>query len=625
MGTQFRRATEGNALNSEDFGRFRLSAGRECEKARFRVGRILGICPSLPRIGKYRRSAAALWSARHLAACRIRTKPSLFLNFDQVPTLPSDEELTSAGREHRPDLDTHSIQAATGQPVNLSIDGNEEDSREARLAASSRKRFLLSALPSWLISLMVHLALILILAAISFEPVKHAVSILQASMFNEQQPIEQFDLQGPVLDTKELLEDPLETQSPTISEAVPVPELSPATVRSMETSIESLETNRITERIIPSELLGADSLAQMSAALSGRSAASKSEMLERYGGTAASEKAVAMGLKWIAAHQARDGGWTFAHSAICNNQCKDQGDMDVARNGATAMALLPFLGAGQTHVEGQYKETVYRGLEFLINRLQVTPSRSLPLGSWHETGGRMYSHALASITVCEAYAMTRDPDLFQPAQLSLNYLIQAQSPRDGGWRYNPGEPGDTSVVGWCLMALKSGKMGNLAVPQTTFQAADKFLDYVSTNNGAYYGYNKPTSKLEGRQATIAVGLLCRMYLGYPKEHPGLQEGIQYLGKLGPQMSDLYYSYYATQVMRHHGGDIWDRWNNRMREGLIQAQVKNGHAAGSWFQPGSHTRQGGRLYTTSLATMILEVYYRHMPLYSERSSSDDFEI
>jgi hypothetical protein len=288
------------------------------------------------------------------------------------------------------------------------------------------------------------------------------------------------------------------------------------------------------------------------------------------------------------------------------------------------MAILPFLGAGQTHVEGQYKDTVKRGLAFLINRMQVT-SGSLPNGSWLEPGGTMYSHGLASIAVCEAYAMTRDPDLLQPAQLALNFLIEAQDKRGGGWRYSPGQPGDTSVVGWCVMALKSGKMGNLVVPNKTFQDAQKFLDFVSTNNGAYYGYKSPTGSLQGRQSTVAVGLLCRMYLGWPKEHPGLVQGISFLDSFGPDVSDLYYSYYATQVMRHHGGTEWERWNKKMRESLVASQVQQGHAAGSWLEDGRHGSKGGRLYATSLAAMILEVYYRHMPLYSEKSAADDFEI
>lgn len=494
-------------------------------------------------------------------------------------------------------------------------------------APARHRRFLWTAAPSWLISLVVHVAMILVLAAISLDPVNRVISILQASAGDTDSAIEEFDLQGPELDSPESsVDDPLAVPTPAITPAVTMPELQPPLPTDFMADIKSLDTNSMTESILPSAVLNSATMAQMSVSLNSRSSASKSELLERFGGNADSEKAVAMALRWIAEHQLNTGGWSFNHSVVCRQQCKDPGEMTLANNGATAMALLPFLGAGQTHLEGQYKDTVKRGLAFLITRMKVTNGQ-LPDGSWHEPGGTMYSHGLAAITICEAYAMTQDPDLLQPAQLSLNYLINSQDPRGGGWRYNPREPGDTSVVGWCLMALKSGKMGNLNVPPSTFIGANNFLDFVSTNQGAYYGYDKPTSSVEGRHATTAVGLLCRMYLGQPKEHPGVKAGVEFLVKTGPRVNDLYYSYYATQVLRHYGGPEWEDWNKQLRDELIKQQVPegSGHSTGSWYTGGPHAQSGGRLCATSLATMILEVYYRHMPLYSEKSSDADFEI
>ncbi len=524
-----------------------------------------------------------------------------------------------------PKSDARSQVTAIEADLRAQLPSQDSAADEPAIGASlARRRFFWTTAPSWLISLFVHVSIILILAAIALDPVERVLSILQAGSSRTEEALEQFDLQAPQLDTAESLDDPLAVPQTEISDVVAMPELSTALLPVVDTSVNVIDSNRLTESIMPSALLSGGALSQMSASLNSRSAASKSEMLERFGGNAASEKAVAMALKWISDHQASNGGWTFAHSEICHGKCDGQGDLALATNAATAMALLPFLGAGQTHLEGQYKETVHRGLAFLINRMNVSTG-TLPEGSWHEPGGRMYSHGLAAITICEAYAMTRDPDLLQPAQLSLNYLIASQDPRGGGWRYEPGQRGDTSVVGWCVMALKSGRMGNLKVPEATFIGVKKFLDEVSTNNGAYYGYDKPTSKLDGRHATIAVGLLCRMYMGWPKEHPGLNEGIAYLSKIGPKQNDLYYSYYGTQVLRHAGGPAWEKWNGKLREELIASQESKGHVAGSWEAKGSHSEKGGRLYATSLATMILEVYYRHMPLYSEKSSLDDFEI
>lgn len=505
-------------------------------------------------------------------------------------------------------------------------EGVEDGDLEVDPGSHSHRKLFRMAAPSWLISLLVHVALILGLAAISLDPVQRVISILEASSGTGPESIEQFDLQGPTLDQSPAsLNEPLAAPPAVMTPVVSVPEVSAPMMPSMESSVDALDTNSLTESIMPSSMLNMSAMAQMTTSLNSRSASSKSEMLERFGGSAKSEKAVAAALKWLSDHQAANGGWTFTHTAVCRNQCDEPGDLTAATNGATAMAILPFLGAGQTHLEGQYQQTVKRGLAFLINRMKVTPGE-IPYGSWHEPGGRMYSHGLAAIAICEAYAMTQDPDLLQPAQLSLNYLIYSQDPRGGGWRYEPKQPGDTSVVGWCLMALKSGKMGRLVVPNSTLKGVENFLDFVSTNNGAYYGYDKPTSNIERREATIAVGLLCRMYMGHSKEEPGIQEGVEFLSKKGPSLSNLYYSYYATQVMRHYGGQPWERWNKQLRDKLVEMQVKEGHAAGSWYVKGPHSEKGGRLYATSLATMMLEVYYRHMPLYSEKSSEeDDFEI
>ena len=55
------------------------------------------------------------------------------------------------------------------------------------------------------------------------------------------------------------------------------------------------------------------------------------------------------------------------------------------------------------------------------------------------------------------------------------------------------------------------------------------------------------------------------------------------------------------------------------------QSSRGHEAGSWDPRGDFTDVGGRLYMTSLAVLTLEVYYRHMPLYTEKSADDEFEL
>jgi hypothetical protein len=203
--------------------------------------------------------------------------------------------------------------------------------------------------------------------------------------------------------------------------------------------------------------------------------------------------------------------------------------------------------------------------------------------------------------------MTHDKFLHGPAQSVVNFISEAQDPVGGGWRYMPRQPGDTSVVGWQLMALKSAQMAYLRVPPGVMRKAGYFLDRVQSDRGAVYGYQAPE---RGRPATTAIGLLCRIYLGWKHEEPPLVRGISVLSTLGPSIehsrlqNNMYYNYYATQVLHHYGGEDWKRWNNVMRDYLIETQSTDGHEAGSWFFAGSDhgTGAGGRLYCTALAAM-----------------------
>jgi len=316
---------------------------------------------------------------------------------------------------------------------------------------------------------------------------------------------------------------------------------------------------------------------------------------------------VAAGIRWLAEHQLDDGSWNFDHRL--GGPCKSNpGTLADAKNAATAMALLPLLGAGHTHRSGEYKKNINLGLAYLVRQMKVEKGR----GDLSESGGRMYSHGLASVALREAYAMTRDKTLLRPAQLGINYIAYAQDPVGGGWRYAPKQPGDTSVLGWQLMALKSGHLAYLTVPPSTVKGAGKFLDSVQSDSGAKYGYTGP-----GRgSGTTAIGLLSRMYLGWKRDHPALTHGIAFLAETGPSERNMYYNCYATQVMFHYGGELWRKWNEQMRDYLVGAQARKGDEAGSWFSPGGDhgAERGGRVYWTSLATLILEIYYRHPRIY-----------
>jgi hypothetical protein len=229
----------------------------------------------------------------------------------------------------------------------------------------------------------------------------------------------------------------------------------------------------------------------------------------------------------------------------------------------------------------------------------------------------MYAQGLATIALCECYALTADAKLKPAAQHAIDFIKHAQH-EAGGWRYKPNEAGDTSVVGWQVMALKSGQLAGLNVPKETLEGAGKFLNSVMTSDGSGYKYTEGTP---ASPTMTAVGLLCRQYLGWNYKNPNLLAGVNTLKNSPPgALNSIYFYYYATQVMHHMQGESWDAWNPKMRDALVSKQdkgtdTKHAHQKGSWSPVNdAHGPSGGRLMVTSLSLLTLEIYYRHLPLY-----------
>lgn len=501
-----------------------------------------------------------------------------------------------------------------------SAEASEGDDEDEEDSEPGRYKFLLfNAVPSWAVSGLVHAVALMVLALSTFEKVSATKSEIVAKAYDEAGEIETFseDTLKPI-DVAEVA--PTEMTN-AISSDVPMDAPDVSAASDLDAAPAAVEFSDFGEQLAPRNELVKQIGVTSGTGISGRgSAKSRAALVASAGGTPQSEAAVGLALRWLARHQLPDGGWNFDHRiGQCQGQCDHQGSLENARNGATGLALLPFLGAGQTHREGEYKDVVKRGLYFLVQNMKNNKQGGGDLAD----GGSMYSHGICAIVLSEAYAMTHDKELMLPAQMALNHIIYAQDPVGGGWRYSPRTPGDTSAVGWQLMALKSGHMAYLKVPQGTVIGASKFLDSVQMESGAKYGYTGPGPA----PGTTAVGLLCRMYLGWKKDNAALQRGVEYLSTTGPSKGNMYYNYYATQIMRHWGGDEWDKWNKGMRDFLISEQSKQGHKEGSWFMDGGDhgAGVGGRIYCTAMATMILEVYYRHMPIYGESAAEEDFPL
>ena len=346
----------------------------------------------------------------------------------------------------------------------------------------------------------------------------------------------------------------------------------------------------------------------------GRGSGSRKAMLAHGGGTVHTERAVMAALVWLANHQLSDGSWSLKNYVTrCNDNgrsCTGPGSVN-ADNGATAMGLLPFLAAGQTHrSKGHYQNHIGRAIQWLISHQQADGNLAKGCDQM------MYSHGLATIALCEAFGLSGDKPVGMAAQGGVNFILAAQNTADGGWRYNPKDPGDTSVVGWQLMALKSAHMAGLNVGGSVFANTSKWLDSVAVHDGTEYAYQpgNPSSN-----TMTSVGLLCRQYLGAKRDNPMLTGGMAYLLAHLPDegFPNVYYWYYATQVMHNMSGYEWDTWNRKMRDLLVHTQVRNVDlcANGSWSpEKDAWGKTGGRVMTTALSCLTLEIYYRYLPLF-----------
>jgi hypothetical protein len=343
----------------------------------------------------------------------------------------------------------------------------------------------------------------------------------------------------------------------------------------------------------------------------------RADVAQNHGGSPETEKAVEAALKWLAENQAADGRWKAGdHGAgrdekVLGHERQNAGSE--ADTGVTGLTLLAFLAGGNTHQQGEYKDNVRRGLEFLIR----TQARDGNLGGSAAIYEFMYCHAMGTCALSEAFGMTRDNRLRDSVARAIHYTVAAQDTKGGGWRYHPGDPGDTSQLGWQLMALKSADLAGVPMTETTRGGIMKFLQSVSS--GKQGGLASYRAGEQVSHSMTAEALVCWQFLGLSRNHPACNEAGDFLltelpGE-GVKPND-YYWYYGTLAMYQLQGEYWQKWNAALQKTLLDRQIKDGSLAGAWDTDTVWGGYGGRIYTTAIATLSLEVYYRFLPLYSE---------
>ncbi len=341
-------------------------------------------------------------------------------------------------------------------------------------------------------------------------------------------------------------------------------------------------------------------------------------LAKQRGGSEQTEQAVRRALGWLAEAQSENGGWDASKFGAGQERVvlgHNRGGAGAeADTGVSGLALLAFLGSGNSHQHGSYRNEVARGLDYLRQRQRTD-------GSLHgdaEMFARTYCHSMATLAVCEAYAMTHDVRLEPLARAATAYSLALQHPTDGGWRYRRGDTGDTSQLGWQLMALKSADLAGIEVPDVTWTRIERFLRRVRRGNAgglASYRPDGPASRTMTAEAWFCHQLLQADRNGMLNSD-SIHEAVESLLEELPSSNNrnLYYWYYATLALQQNqdhsaaSAEAWETWNHALTTALLTTQENDG----SWDANTVWGGYGGKVYTTALSALCLEVYYRYKP-------------
>ncbi len=364
-----------------------------------------------------------------------------------------------------------------------------------------------------------------------------------------------------------------------------------------------------------------------------RTQGNRAQWIGEYGGTPESEAAVADGLTWLARHQMPAGHWgpeclgTGGLSQCEHNPpCSGTGGQYEASQ--TGLALLAFQAGGHYHFnDNTHSEVVRRGLDWLVEHQRSDGG----LIGTHPAGRKrqlhqyyMYEHGIAAFALGEACAVARaegrtpDPRYLRALRKAMGFIEEMQH-NDGGWRYAPvpGPASDTSVTGWQVLAIKTAQEAGIPVSDYCLSKIGPFFDAHAVESTGQTRYQRGRTSSE---ATTGVGMLARQFLLDEADSPMVDKAADFLANLAEKRWDTeskqrsdrdYYLWYnCTLAMFRAGGKDWQRWNSIVRDALVKMQRDDGCTRGSWDPQSRWGSKGGRVYSTALATLCLEVYYRY---------------
>ncbi len=369
---------------------------------------------------------------------------------------------------------------------------------------------------------------------------------------------------------------------------------------------------------------------------SARTKPDRAKWITQVGGTPESESGVAEGLAWLARHQAEDGHWGpdclgSDAGSRCEKEhpCSEPGEPFEGAD--TGLAVLAFQAGGHYYFnQHKYSDNVAHGLDIMVAQQglegELVGSQNVLAEKPGETSKYhmryMYEHAIGTFALAEACATAKAAgqhpnEKYLAAAIKAVKFIESQQHDDGGWRYTPNKNAlsDCSVSGWSMLALKTALEAEIKVDDQTVQRMVAFFKNQADELTGRTHYQTPRY---GTDALTGVGMMVDQFVLHQPQSPLVQlaapyladqaEGLWGAGHVGA--SDFYTWYNCTLAMFQAGGDPWNRWNTVIRDHVHKLQIGGEECQrGSWEPNSRWGGPGGRIYTTALGVLTLEVYYR----------------
>lgn len=345
------------------------------------------------------------------------------------------------------------------------------------------------------------------------------------------------------------------------------------------------------------------------------------QKLKEAGVTSECERAVSTALEYLKTKQNPDGSWGK------NN-----------KGAMTGLALLCYLGRCETPDSPFYGDNVMKGILYLVEL-----SKKNPEGIMCEQMAANYTpyeHGIATYALGEMYTLARLgakplPGMREAFEQGVKTIIKYQQP-GGSWvyttdgHYDPSGREDLSVAGWQYQALKAAKLTQLKIDklQTAIDKTVKYLQSKQTADGGYGSNNR-----EGHYTQwnlTGVGILGLQTLGHGKTTE-IKKGIKFAHKMfegePPTWSNanLYAWYYYAQAFFQDGGVELKFWNDTALPVILANQNKDGSWTPNLPPAKGGTSGGDGIYSTTLCTLMLEVYYRYLKVGDHGSSSSSSSI